>query len=79
MRRSLERRDPYSRVMNTAELFLPILIATVAIGTVLLLVAAVKTVRYHGWGQQRWAPPAVPWFVSGLAVIVLGLVVAFAV
>lgn len=65
--------------MSAADLFLPILIASVVIGTVLLVVAVVKTVRYHGWGQQRWAPPAVPWFVSGFGVIVLGLVVAFTV
>ncbi|KQO64519.1 hypothetical protein [Curtobacterium sp. Leaf261] len=63
--------------MNTADLFLPILIATVTIGTVLLLVAVVKTVRYHGWGQQRWAPSAVPWFVSGFGVILLGVIAAF--
>lgn len=65
--------------MSAASTFLPILIVSAMIGSVLLVVAVVKTVRYHGWGQQRWAPPAVPWFVSGLVVLVLGLVAAFAV
>lgn len=65
--------------MNGADLFLPILIAGVVIGTALLVVAVVKTVRHRGWGQQRWAPPAVPWFVAGFIVLVAGLVAAFAV
>ncbi|MDM7886606.1 hypothetical protein QUG92_15955 [Curtobacterium sp. RHCKG23] len=65
--------------MNGADLFLPILIAGVAIGTALLVVAVVKTVRHHGWGQQRWAPPAIPWFVAGFIVLVAGLVAAFTV
>ncbi|QZQ53718.1 hypothetical protein KZI27_00310 (plasmid) [Curtobacterium sp. TC1] len=53
-----------------------ILIVGAAVGTGLLVVAVLKTVRYHGWGQQRWAPPEVPWFVEGFIVLVLTLVAA---
>jgi hypothetical protein len=53
-----------------------ILIVGSAIGTGLCVVAVLKTARYQGWGQQRWAPPAVPWFVEGFIVLVLTLVAA---
>lgn len=50
-----------------------LLVAGGIVGTALLAVALVKTVRYHGWGKQTWAPPAVPWFIAGLAVLVVTL------
>jgi hypothetical protein len=43
-------------------------------GVALMVVAAVKTVRYHGFGQKTWAPPAVPWFIASMATAVLSLV-----
>jgi hypothetical protein len=45
------------------------------IGFGLMAVAVVKTVRYHGWGKQTWAPPAIPWFITSLSVMVIGLVI----
>jgi hypothetical protein len=45
--------------------------------TALLLASIVKTVRYHGWGQRTWAPPAVPWFIAAMVVGVLSLLITF--
>jgi hypothetical protein len=41
--------------------------------TALPMVAFVKTVRFHGWGMQTWAPPALPWYFAAMVVGVLSL------
>ncbi|MFG6445728.1 hypothetical protein ACFXP7_10390 [Microbacterium sp. P06] len=55
--------------MADLPVFLQVVIVGALISTALVIVAMVKTVRYHGWGQQKWAPPAVPWFLGSLGVI----------
>ena len=42
--------------------------------SVLLAVGVIKTVRHHGWGQQTWAPPAIPWLTAGGIVLALTVV-----
>jgi hypothetical protein len=56
--------------------FPPELIAVIVgalVMTALLIVSIAKTVRFHGWGKQNWAPPAVPWFIAAMAVGMLSL------
>ena len=55
-------------------LILPLLVLGALVGLALIVVAVVKTVRYHGAGRQTWAPPAVPWFIAGIAVLAITLV-----
>jgi hypothetical protein len=45
-----------------------LIIGVAMVGLGLIVVALVKTVRYHGWFKHTWAPPAVPWFIAGMAV-----------
>ncbi|BDZ44723.1 hypothetical protein [Naasia aerilata] len=54
-------------VIHLPPWLLPAILGGLAM-TALLVVSMVKTVRYHGWGQQRWAPPAVPWFIAAMVV-----------
>jgi hypothetical protein len=63
--------------MSTFPPFLVVPILGFVLATILILVTAVKTVRYHGWGQRTWAPPAVPWFIATMAVLVLTLAIGF--
>jgi hypothetical protein len=53
---------------------LVIIIVGFVVGVALMVVAGVKTVRYHGFGQKTWAPPAVPWFIASMATTALALV-----
>jgi hypothetical protein len=76
--RFAERRpEPYCWGMSSFPLFLGVLILGFVLSTILLVVAVVKTVRYHGWGKRTWAPPAVPWFITAMVVLVLTLAVGF--
>jgi len=60
--------------MSTFPPFLGVMLLGFVVETILLVVAAVKTVRYHGWGKQTWAPPAIPWFVASAAILLATLV-----
>ncbi|MET0989892.1 MAG: hypothetical protein ABWY54_04530 [Glaciihabitans sp.] len=50
-----------------------VLIGGFVVMTALIAITMAKTVRYHGWGKQTWAPPAVPWFIASMTVGVLTL------
>jgi hypothetical protein len=63
--------------VNSFPPFLIFLICGAVVMTALLVVSVVKTVRYHGWGQQTWAPPAVPWFIAAMVTGVLTIAIAF--
>jgi hypothetical protein len=63
--------------MTNIPAFLSILIFGAVVGTALLGVAMVKTVRHHGWGKRTWAPGVLPWFVSAMMVFVVALAAAF--
>jgi hypothetical protein len=63
--------------MTKIEVELVLMCFAFVVGLALMVVAAVKTVRYHGWGQQKMAPPAVPWFVASMLVAVAILAYAF--
>jgi amino acid transporter len=63
--------------MSSFPPFLVVVILGFVLSTILMLVATMKTVRYHGWRQRKWAPPAVPWYIAAMAVLVLTLAVAF--
>jgi len=60
--------------MSTFPPFLGVVLLGLIIGTILLVVGAAKTVHHHGWGKQTWAPPAIPWFVASMAVLLATLV-----
>lgn len=57
---------------------LPAVLTTLVVigvlGTGLMVVGIVKTVRHRGWRQQKWAPPAAPWFIGAFALLTGGLV-----
>lgn len=59
--------------MTSLQTELLVLIGGFVVMTVLIAITMVTTVRYHGWGKQTWAPPAVPWFIASMAVGVLTL------
>lgn len=59
--------------MTSPQTELLVLIGGFVVMTVLIAIAMVKTVRYHGWGKQTWAPPAVPWLIASMAAGVLTL------
>jgi hypothetical protein len=63
--------------MSSFPPFLVVVIVGALLGSIVMVVGVVKTVRYHGWGHQKWAPPARPWFIAGLAIPVVTLAVAF--
>ena len=41
------------------------------VAVVLTIIFAVKTHRYHGIGQSRLAPPAIPWLIASFGVMSL--------
>lgn len=47
---------------------LTLLCVGLGVMTVLLVTFIVVTVRHHGWGQRRFARPAVKWFVAAMTV-----------
>jgi hypothetical protein len=57
--------------------FLGIVILGAILGVILTVVAVVRTVRYHGWGKQQLAPPAVPWLIASFVVPAISLAIAF--
>jgi hypothetical protein len=63
--------------MTTFEVELVLMCCAFVAGLALMVVAVVKTVRYHGWGQQKLAPPAVPWFAASMLIGVAILAYAF--